>query len=103
MWCWAPPSGARHADPATKAKYCYNGPAFRYQPQGADAAHPREFRQAGIERFGDSNAEVADAETIALIVKAIEAAGLREITLLPPMDHARSVFRDFANHVIARY
>ncbi len=47
---------ARHADPATAAKYCYNGSAFRFQPQGADAAHPREFRQAGIERFGDARA-----------------------------------------------
>ena len=31
------------------AHYCYNGPAFRYQPAGADATHPREFRQAGVE------------------------------------------------------
>lgn len=36
-------------------------------------------------------------------LRAAEAAGLREITLLPPMDHARRVFRDFATHVIARY
>ena len=25
----------RHADPVTPARYCYNGPAFRFQPQGA--------------------------------------------------------------------
>lgn len=71
---------ARHAerqtDPATPAKYCYNGSAFRYQPQDADAAHPREFRQAGIERFGDTETERAEAETIALLVKALAAAGL---------------------------
>ena len=36
-------------------------------------------------------------------LRAAEAAGLKEITLLPPMDHARRVFRDFATHVIARY
>ncbi len=72
---------ARHADPATRAKYCYNGSAFRFQPQGADAAHPREFRQAGIERFGDTDREAADAETIALIVKALEAAGLKNWSL----------------------
>jgi len=36
-------------------------------------------------------------------LRAAEQAGLREITLLPPMDHARHVFRDFATHVIARY
>lgn len=72
---------ARQADPATPAKYCYNGPAFRYQPQDADAAHPREFRQAGIERFGDKESERAEAETIALLLKALEAAGLKDWTI----------------------
>jgi alkanesulfonate monooxygenase SsuD/methylene tetrahydromethanopterin reductase-like flavin-dependent oxidoreductase (luciferase family) len=32
-----------------------------------------------------------------------ERAGLREITLLPPMDTARQEFADFAKHVIERY
>lgn len=72
---------SRHADPATKARYCYNGSAFRFQPQGADAAHPREFRQAGIERFGDTERENAEAATILLIIKAIEAVGLKDWTL----------------------
>lgn len=72
---------SRHADPATRARYCYNGSAFRFQPQGADEAHPREFRQAGIERFGDRERERAEAETILLIVKAIETAGLRTWTM----------------------
>jgi ATP phosphoribosyltransferase regulatory subunit len=72
---------ARNADPATPAKYCYNGPAFRFQPQGADDTHPREFRQAGIERFGDRDAAAAEADTIALIVKALDAAGLTSWTL----------------------
>lgn len=36
-------------------------------------------------------------------LRAAESAGLKEITLLPPMDHARRVFRDFATYVIARY
>ena len=72
---------ARGADPAAPAKYCYNGPAFRFQPQGADDAHPREFRQAGIERFGDQNREAAEADTIALILKALDAAGLKDWTL----------------------
>jgi ATP phosphoribosyltransferase regulatory subunit len=71
----------RHADPMTPARYCYNGPAFRFQPQGADARHPREFRQAGIERFGDKSREVAEAETVAIIIKAIEKAGFRDWTL----------------------
>lgn len=68
---------ARGGDPARPARYCYNGPAFRYQPQGADASHPREFRQAGLERFGDAARETAEAETIALILQALEAAGLK--------------------------
>jgi ATP phosphoribosyltransferase regulatory subunit len=72
---------ARNAQASTPAKYCYNGSAFRFQPQGADAAHPREFRQAGIERFGDADAARAEADTIALILKALEAAGLKAWTL----------------------
>ena len=36
-------------------------------------------------------------------LRLAEKAGLREITLLPPMDHAREVFHDFARHVIERY
>ena len=72
---------ARHHDAATPAKYCYNGSAFRFQPQGASDAHPREFRQAGIERFGDAKREAAEAETVALIVRAIEAAGLTSWSL----------------------
>ena len=72
---------ARHADPATPARYAYNGPAFRFQPQGADPTHPREFRQAGIERFGDSERASAEAATIAIIIKALETAGLKHWTL----------------------
>ncbi len=71
----------RHVDPATPARYCYNGPAFRFQPQGADASHPREFRQAGIERFGEVPKEAAEAETIALILKALTAAGLKSCSV----------------------
>jgi alkanesulfonate monooxygenase SsuD/methylene tetrahydromethanopterin reductase-like flavin-dependent oxidoreductase (luciferase family) len=36
-------------------------------------------------------------------LREAEAAGLREITLLPPMDQARELFRDFAKQVIERY
>jgi len=63
-------------DPATPAKYCYNGAAFRYQPAGADAAHPREFRQAGIESIGHKDPIEAEAETLALMIEALSAAGL---------------------------
>lgn len=63
------------------AKYSYNGPAFRFQPQGSDRAHTREFRQTGIEAFGEANRESAEAEIVATIVAALEAAGLSTYAL----------------------
>lgn len=61
------------------ARYCYNGPAYRYQPAGAGPAHPREFRQAGIEQIGSRagvSSERADAEVLAIVLDALSAAGL---------------------------
>jgi len=46
---------------------------------------------------------VGEPDEILQQLRAAERAGLREITLLPPMDHARKVFRDFAEKVIARW
>ncbi len=63
------------------ARYCYNGPAFRFQPAGADASHPREFRQAGIETFGIEDREEAEAQTLVLVVTALRQAGLRAWSL----------------------
>ena len=71
----------RNGDPTAKGRYCYNGPAFRFQPIGADSAHPREFRQAGIESIGVSEREKADAQTVALILEAMRAAGLKNFKL----------------------
>ncbi|MFA9443339.1 MAG: ATP phosphoribosyltransferase regulatory subunit, partial [Hyphomicrobium sp.] len=67
----------RHSNAEARARYCYNGTAFRFQPEGADAAHPREFRQAGIESFGDLKREEAEAQTFALVLTALQQAGLR--------------------------
>ena len=39
-------------------------------------AHPREFRQAGIEAFGDKDAGEADARTLVLVLRALQQAGL---------------------------
>ena len=72
---------ARSNAAANPAKYCYNGAAFRYQTAGANAAHPREFRQAGIESFGGSDPIQAEAETLALMVEALAAAGLKRAQL----------------------
>ncbi len=60
-----------------EARYSYNGPAFRYQPGGADRLRPREFRQAGIENFGVHDQEQAETEVLSLILEAVRQAGLR--------------------------
>jgi ATP phosphoribosyltransferase regulatory subunit len=71
----------RHPDARAQARYCYNGPAFRFQPLGPSATHPREFRQAGIECFGAPDKESADVEVLLLAVEAVKSAGLREYWL----------------------
>src|SRR5262245_22951937 len=71
----------RHAEPDTPARYCYSGAAFRYQPAGADRAHPRQFRQAGIESFAEPDREQDDAAVLGLIVEALREAGLARTQL----------------------
>ncbi len=71
----------RHPLGNVPAKYSYNGPAFRFQPLGSDHAHTREFRQTGIEAFGEANRERAEAEVVATIVAGLEAAGLASYQL----------------------
>lgn len=66
----------RHPEAEAEARYCYNGPAFRYQPGGAQAMGPREFRQAGVEYLGSSEKERAEAEVLGLVVNAVRGAGL---------------------------
>ena len=72
---------ARHPAGAIAARYCYSGAAFRYQPAGADRAHPREFRQVGVECFAAADREQADAEVVGVIVAALSDAGLERIQL----------------------
>lgn len=71
----------RHGEAGGEANYCYNGPAFRFQPVGADAAHPREFRQAGIETFGAGDREDAEARTLVIMLAALQQAGLHDWNL----------------------
>ncbi|WP_372928978.1 ATP phosphoribosyltransferase regulatory subunit [Methyloceanibacter sp.] len=71
----------RHPQADEQARYSYNGPAFRFQPLGPSATHPREFRQAGIECFGVPDKENADIEMIRLAVEAVKSAGLRDFSL----------------------
>lgn len=71
----------RHPTGDVPTRYCYSGAAFRYQPAGADRAHPREFRQAGIESFAASDREQDDAAVLALTVEALREAGLDRFKL----------------------
>ncbi len=52
------------------AEYCYLGPVFRAQAEGA-----AERAQSGLESFGRTDAEAADAEIFALAMEAAAAAG----------------------------
>ena len=69
----------RHPQADQPARYCYNGPAFRFQLHAP--RRQREFRQAGIECFGETDKESADLEIVRLAVEAVRRAGLREFRL----------------------
>jgi ATP phosphoribosyltransferase regulatory subunit len=62
--------------PEMEQRYCYRGPAFRFQPEGGSPLYPSEFDQAGIEWFGAGEPERADAEVLKLTMAAMAAAGL---------------------------
>lgn len=71
----------RHPSVDASARYCYNGPAFRFQAGFGAASAPREFRQAGIEYFGEPDRETADIETVLLALQAVNSAGLKSFRL----------------------
>jgi ATP phosphoribosyltransferase regulatory subunit len=64
-------------DISGEARYCYSGPAFRFQPGDAGVLNPAEFDQAGIEWFSAPYPEAAEAEVLGLAIKAVDAAGLK--------------------------
>ncbi len=67
----SPSPGWLAAGAGDTASFSYCGPVFRLRP-----GETGEFVQAGIESFGRSDAEAADAEVLALALEAVEAAGL---------------------------
>jgi ATP phosphoribosyltransferase regulatory subunit len=70
-------------DPAAPARLAYHGPAFRF-PRDGDGGHdgrPSEFHQAGIECLGLADHAQADADILALTVKAVCEAGLKNFDL----------------------
>lgn len=50
-----------------------------------------------------AGALVGEPDEIIAKIRMHEAAGLRELVLLPTYDQARAVFRDFSREIIARY
>lgn len=67
--------------PTDPAKYCYVGPAFRFQRDGETKLRPREFEQVGVENFGAADREGAEAETLSLAIDAVETAGLESYSV----------------------
>ncbi len=67
-----------NGDPARAARYYYVGPVFRHRPGSAE--HD-EFLQAGIERFGDTDAPAADAEIMALGLEAAKTLGAASLDI----------------------
>jgi|GEM_PF-17207 len=58
----------------SEARFCYNGPAYRYQPPSA--GKPVEFLQAGVEHIGGASTPEADADIVAIAIDAVQSAGL---------------------------
>lgn len=54
----------------SEAGFSYYGPVFRARP-----GEPTEFIQAGIESFGRTDSEAADAEILARAIEALKASG----------------------------
>lgn len=63
----------QNGDPATAARYCYAGKAFRYTRDAGNASL-REFDQVGLELFGGTDVAGDDAEVLALTLSALKAA-----------------------------
>jgi len=63
------------------ARYCYVGPAFRFQHDGAAHGRPREFEQAGVELLMHADKEAAEAEVLGLSISAVEAANVKDYTI----------------------
>lgn len=71
----------RFPEADTKARYTYNGSAFRFQPSGSVETNPREFFHAGVERIGGMERDIEDASVIAILIEAVQKAGLENFRL----------------------
>jgi len=64
---------------------------------------PAERRFVTPATIRASGGLVGEPDEIIEQLRAQEAMGLKEVTLLPPMEFARDCYREFAEQVIARY
>jgi ATP phosphoribosyltransferase regulatory subunit len=62
--------------PSLPAAYCYNGPVFRQRPDGVG-----EIPQLGAESLGRTDIADADADLLALSIKALETFGLTDCSI----------------------
>ena len=63
---------------------------------------PQERRFITPATIRASGGLVGEPDEILEMLREAERAGLREVTLLPPMAGARKIFKDFAEQVIVR-
>jgi alkanesulfonate monooxygenase SsuD/methylene tetrahydromethanopterin reductase-like flavin-dependent oxidoreductase (luciferase family) len=63
---------------------------------------PEERRFITPNTIGASGGLVGEPDQILERLRALERAGLQEVTLLPPMAQARGIHKDFAEQIIAR-
>ena len=61
------------------ARVCYNGLAFRHQPNAPHS--PTQFFQAGAELLGLLDIAAGDVEILSLAVETVRATGLKDIDL----------------------
>ena len=71
----------RYPEADIRAGYAYNGPAFRFQPTSGPNIDPREFRHAGVEAIGGMEREIEDARIMAILIEAVQTAGLTDFKL----------------------
>jgi alkanesulfonate monooxygenase SsuD/methylene tetrahydromethanopterin reductase-like flavin-dependent oxidoreductase (luciferase family) len=64
---------------------------------------PEERQFVTPEMIRASGGLVGEPDEIIAMLRAQERGGLKEVTLLPPMEYARECYADFARHVIERY
>lgn len=72
----------------------HNGHCTFMVPEERRFVTPKTIQGVGI---------VGEPDDIIDQIRTAEKAGLKEVTLLPPMASARKVFADFAEHVMKKY